>query len=540
MALKAQLFDGSGAAVSPVLAVGNATAIHDLAVTATEEGGFAISWSAYVWEDKGFDWMQYSFSQYDASGAFVAGDDAVLDIIDWSSAPTQAGSLPNAVRVLGDGRVAFLDAWPDGITLRLLEQDGSAVGAPIIVANPVLWPEAYLHAMPDGGVSVVWWEPSSAGATTGTLYFRVVDAEGAPSGAAVTVSATPMTLREPPAFAMLDDGSIVVAWRSDDPGDGSGSALRARIFGADGMPAGLDFVLPTTIAGHQFAPSIAALEDGRFITVWMSEDGSIRAQLADTAVFSGPDGTAFRQGIDRIDISDIDALSGVPGIHHFAFIGTAPHNGAGGTLRYQHGNGPTWVYGDVDGDRVGDFAIRIDGIHHLTAADFTLSSITRYPGTPDNDVLVGLDGNDTIDGGLGYDTMSGGGGADRFVFRSAAEIGWAAGSRDVITDFRQGEDLIDLSVFDADPVGAGRQSFAWIGANAHPLETGTLRYYFSGGNTLVTGDLNGDGIGDWMRRRPQTAPRNVNPAKGLPGADRPWCGKCPRAGWRPSRRPGRA
>ena len=62
-----------------------------------------------------------------------------------------------------------------------------------------------------------------------------------------------------------------------------------------------------------------------------------------------------------------------------------------------------------------------------------------------NDIINGGAGNDTIIGGLGYDTLTGGAGKDTFVFRSAAEIGDRPGARDVITDFTQGEDKIDLA-----------------------------------------------------------------------------------------------
>ena len=53
---------------------------------------------------------------------------------------------------------------------------------------------------------------------------------------------------------------------------------------------------------------------------------------------------------------------------------------------------------------------------------------------------MGEAGNDTLDGGSSSDTMIGGSGADTFVF--------AAGMyQDVITDFEEGEDILDFSEF---------------------------------------------------------------------------------------------
>ncbi len=55
------------------------------------------------------------------------------------------------------------------------------------------------------------------------------------------------------------------------------------------------------------------------------------------------------------------------------------------------------------------------------------------------DVLDGGEGNDTLNGGLGHDRLTGGTGSDVFIF-NAAEKG-----HDVITDFEDGQDLIQLS-----------------------------------------------------------------------------------------------
>jgi hypothetical protein len=67
----------------------------------------------------------------------------------------------------------------------------------------------------------------------------------------------------------LEDGGYVVTWRSNDGGDNN---IRARIFEADGMPAGDDFVVNSTTAGSQLTPSVTTLDDGRIFMVWSSAD----------------------------------------------------------------------------------------------------------------------------------------------------------------------------------------------------------------------------------------------------------------------------
>ncbi len=57
-----------------------------------------------------------------------------------------------------------------------------------------------------------------------------------------------------------------------------------------------------------------------------------------------------------------------------------------------------------------------------------------------NDELFGEVGDDTLNGGPGNDTLTGGAGEDIFVYQRSGE-----GSFDTITDFTEGEDLIDVS-----------------------------------------------------------------------------------------------
>ncbi|WP_051249299.1 calcium-binding protein [Inquilinus limosus] len=75
---------------------------------------------------------------------------------------------------------------------------------------------------------------------------------------------------------------------------------------------------------------------------------------------------------DKIDLSAIDADTGVAGDQAFSVIGTAPYSDVAGQLRY-HSNGIiTTIAGDVDGDGVSDFHIRLTGNLALVVGDFIL------------------------------------------------------------------------------------------------------------------------------------------------------------------------
>ncbi|WP_109043763.1 M10 family metallopeptidase [Allosphingosinicella deserti] len=108
-----------------------------------------------------------------------------------------------------------------------------------------------------------------------------------------------------------------------------------------------------------------------------------------------------------------------------------------------------------------------------------------------NDLVSGDDGDDRIDGGAGNDFVSGGQGKDVFAF---ADLG----GRDEIGDFRKNQDKIDLSGLDADSATAAGDAFHWIGKNAFSGEAGELRSYREGRDYFVAGDVNGDGVADFV------------------------------------------
>jgi Ca2+-binding RTX toxin-like protein len=100
---------------------------------------------------------------------------------------------------------------------------------------------------------------------------------------------------------------------------------------------------------------------------------------------------------------------------------------------------------------------------------------TLYGGAG-GDRLLGGDGNDRLFGGDGLDYLTGGTGSDLFV----AEIGGGKIANkqgmisvDVITDFKPGEDKIDLTGLDANMAMAGFQKFNWVG-NASGKNAGDL------------------------------------------------------------------
>jgi Ca2+-binding RTX toxin-like protein len=79
-----------------------------------------------------------------------------------------------------------------------------------------------------------------------------------------------------------------------------------------------------------------------------------------------------RADSELIDLSAIDANTPVAGDQAFAFIGTGAFSGVAGQVRVQASGANLLVLADVNGDRVADFSVLVDGLTSLTADSFVL------------------------------------------------------------------------------------------------------------------------------------------------------------------------
>lgn len=174
--------------------------------------------------------------------------------------------------------------------------------------------------------------------------------------------------------------------------------------------------------------------------------------------------------------------------------------GAGGADILLGGRGHDDLYGgsgndDLVGGGGSDWAYGGNGSDLLEGE----AGADRLFGDAGHDFVYGDGGNDQLRGGAGGDDLAGGTGADRFVFDDGEFGGMSRSTADYIADFVRAEgDLIDLRPVDAVVGAGGDQAFAFIGGSAFSGTAGELRAYQSGGDTFVAGDVNGDGVKDFL------------------------------------------
>ena len=119
-------------------------------------------------------------------------------------------------------------------------------------------------------------------------------------------------------------------------------------------------------------------------------------------------------------------------------------------------------------------------------------------GDAGQDVLRGGTGNDALTGGLDRDILGGGYGDDWFIFEATRESTIDAPDR--ISDFIPGAgsgDVIDVSVIDANSGLMGNQVFTFNAVVGAALGNFGIAFSHVGGDTLIQGEVNGDGKADF-------------------------------------------
>lgn len=169
------------------------------------------------------------------------------------------------------------------------------------------------------------------------------------------------------------------------------------------------------------------------------------------------------------------------GLQDFQDLSVSVTNAAGVTLTASSG-GST-----LNGSGEEDTLNGAGGIDRLNG----LGGNDKLLGNNGADILDGGAGNDQLTGGAGVDTLTGGVGADSFIYTAVTQS--TAAAPDIITDFLEAVDKINLSSIDANSTAGGNQAYSFIGSAAAFNAPGQIRYFVDGaGDTIILANNDGN------------------------------------------------
>jgi Ca2+-binding RTX toxin-like protein len=180
------------------------------------------------------------------------------------------------VAPLADG--GFVAAWAhDGrLVAQMFDRHGAPAGGRFpLASNPASFPDRVELAPLPGGGFVATWEVFVS--SQYRVEYRRFDSAGQPLGPEQPVSAA---YAQTPSIAALEGGGFVIAFTGVD---GQGSVgIYARRFDSQGAATGAEFLVNTTVAGHQYYSRVAPLPGGGFLVTWL-DPAALRGQILDAS-----------------------------------------------------------------------------------------------------------------------------------------------------------------------------------------------------------------------------------------------------------------
>ena len=244
------------------------------AVATTAGAGFVVTWTSD------------GSPENDGSGFSIqarrfAGDGSPLGDQFQVNAYTTGHQFLASVAANGSG--GFVIAWQGTASPGSDDDQGSVQARRFDSAGAPLGPEVQVNTYTTGNQGsvdvdsdvqgrfvVVWSSGASAGTDTDqeSIHARRYASDGSPLDDEFQVNELTTGPQSDPGVAVAADGSFLVAWTHEGfaPTD-FGYSIRARRYGADGLPIGPEFQVNSYSTGFQFGPSVA-YGAGEFLVSW--------------------------------------------------------------------------------------------------------------------------------------------------------------------------------------------------------------------------------------------------------------------------------
>lgn len=215
------------------------------------------------------------FPNIQVSQPDIGGPEIAVAVTENSQKNSQIAALAN-----GD----FVVTWDDGTQAKaqVFAPDGSKISNEILADTPEN-PSSHqqILALPNGGF-VMTWLAGYQGLPSGSLgdgsgyavMAQMFAADGTKTGSNILVNTATAGDQAAAKMTALSNGGFVVTWQDQSHGvggtggDTSDSAIKAQVFDANGTRIGSEILVNTATSNSQIYPAITALSNGGYVVTW--------------------------------------------------------------------------------------------------------------------------------------------------------------------------------------------------------------------------------------------------------------------------------
>ena len=270
-------------------------------ITRLSNGGFVITWTD---QSQGVGGATGDNESHAVKAQIVSADGGRVGGEILANTATVSDQSGQKIAALSNG--GFVITWTDhsqgvggatgdnegyAVKAQVFTADGARVGPEILVNTHVAGDQAFsqIIALSQGGFAVSWED--STGDGDYAVKARVFGADGVPVSSEILVNSAVAGEQNFARMTALSNGGFAVTWEDMSlgmggaTGDNSGHAIKAQVFSADGAPVGSEILVNTNFAGEQRFPRIEALSGGGFAIAWMDRTGDGDGSAAKLRVF---------------------------------------------------------------------------------------------------------------------------------------------------------------------------------------------------------------------------------------------------------------
>ncbi|WP_169735997.1 Ig-like domain-containing protein, partial [Legionella lansingensis] len=282
----------------------------------------------------------------------------------------------------------------------------------------------------ENGNFVVTYE-STVGSSK-EIYLKQFDADGVAVGVETRINTTTTGNQDNVAVTALRSGGYMVVWSSVESGSDKYGVF-AQEFNADGSKAGDEFRINVHNANDQNLPTLTELTDGSIVIAWQSQNQAAGWDIYHSLLKDMAQGGMFMEGSSSNDTlrgtESSDIISGGAGDDILIGGGAADYLSGGtgmDTADYSYSLAGVKVNlssgSNTGGDATGDILSGIENIRGSKYADILEgnSGYNTLWGGEGNDQLIGGAGDDVLLGGSGSNILSGGTGVDTASYEDSA------------------------------------------------------------------------------------------------------------------------